>query len=372
VTAFPSERIKHLMHVFPGFSVGGSQSRFVQLVKGAAEQRYRHTVLSLDGRTEMAGHLPNRCGVEVIAPVIPKGSGLGTWARCRRQIRQLQPDVLVTYNWGSMDWCIANLLVPLARHIHIEDGFGPEEKWRQLRRRVWTRRIALSGRNSVVVVPSHTLERLAREDWKIPEANLKYIPNGVDSVRFGGRPQPPREGRPLVLGTVATLRAEKNLGRMIRLFNVLAAQPGVPALELVIVGDGPERARLEEAARRSPFPDKIRFTGASSTPEVELQKFDIFALTSDTEQMPLSVLEAMACALPVISFAVGDVPQMVAPENQAFVRIPLQDDAGFIKGLRQLTSSPSLRASLGEANRSWALKHFDQGLMLKRHLELFG
>jgi hypothetical protein len=63
---------------------------------------------------------------------------------------------------------------------------------------------------------------------------------------------------------------------------------------------------------------------------------------------------------------------MVAPENQAFVRIPLQDDAEFIERLRHLTSSPSLRASLGEANRAWALKNFDQGLMLKRHMELFG
>src|SRR5437764_4374741 len=127
------DRTKHLVHVFPGFSMGGSQSRFVQLVKGAGE-RYRHTVLSLDGRIEMAGHLPNGSAVDVITPPIQKGSGLGTWAHCRRQLRQLKPDLLVTYNWGSMDWCLSNYFAPLARHLHIEDGFGPEENSRQLRR----------------------------------------------------------------------------------------------------------------------------------------------------------------------------------------------------------------------------------------------
>jgi glycosyltransferase involved in cell wall biosynthesis len=319
----------------------------------------------------MARHLPDGSAVKVITFAIQKGSGLGTWAHCRRQLRQLRPDLLVTYNWGSMDWCISNLFVPLARHIHIEDGFGPEEKSRQLRRRVWTRRLALRGANSTVVVPSHSLERLAREDWKIPEANLRYVPNGVDCLRFSCVRALP-EGRPLVIGTVATIRPEKNLGRLVRLFNALAVQPGLPALELVIVGDGPERMALEEEARRSRCVTQIRFTGASSFPERELSKFDIFALTSDTEQMPLSILEAMASGLPVVSFAVGDVTEMVSPQNRAFASIPLDDDAGFVEKLRSLALAPALCTELGKANRCWAGMHFDQALMLKRYIELFG
>ncbi|MBW8707686.1 MAG: glycosyltransferase family 4 protein [Alphaproteobacteria bacterium] len=159
---------------------------------------------------------------------------------------------------------------------------------------------------------------------------------------------------------------------MIRLFDTLAAQLGLPALELVIVGDGPERMALEAEARRSRCAAQIRFTGASSSPELELSKFDIFALTSDTEQMPLSILEAMASGLPVVSFAVGDVADMVSPQNRAFASIALDDDAGFVKNLRSLILSPALRSEFGEANRSWAATHFDQQLMLKRYIELFG
>ena len=351
--------------------MGGSQRRFAQLVDGAPSGRYRHTVLSLNGMTDMAQHFPERCPVTVVT-LDDGNAGLGTLARCRRYLRNLRPNLLVTYNWGSMDWCIANAIAPLAPHLHIEDGFGPEEKQRQLRRRVWTRRLVLGGGDCKVVVPSRSLERLAREEWKIPPHKLQYIPNGVDCRRFYQQPGLSPKGRPLVLGTVATVRAEKNIGRMIRLFDAFAGQPGAAAMELVIVGDGPERIRLEEAARRSPSAHKIRFTGACSAPELELPKFDIFLLTSDTEQMPLSVLEAMACGLPIISFAVGDVPRMVAPENQEFVRIPLQDDAKFIEQLASMAASPSLRARLGQANRAWAVRHFDQELMLKRYMQLFG
>jgi len=356
---------KHLVHVFPGFGMGGSQSRFVQLVK-AIPCRYRHTILSLDGTIEMARHFPAGCAVEVRVPEIDKASGLKSWLRRRVTLRELRPDLLVTYNWGAMDWCISNRLAPLSPHVHIEDGFGPEEKHRQLARRIWTRRMILSGSNSTVVVPSRRLEGLALDVWKLPQRTVRYIPNGIDCARFD-RPKRPDRSR-LVIGTVATLRAEKNLKRLIHLFSLLKGKEA----DLVIVGDGPERKDLEQAADRSPAASRIFFTGASASPEKELERFDIFALTSDTEQMPLSVLEAMACGLPVISFAVGDVPQMVAPENREFATMPLSDDKGYVEKLERLAASPLLRRQLGDANRAWALAHYDQKLMLESYLQLFG
>lgn len=372
VTGAHSVNPRHLLHVFPGFAVGGSQMRFAQLAAGAGG-RYRHTVLSLDGNIEMGAHLPADVVVDIVNPKVPKRSGFGTWMACRRLLLDLRPDLLVTYNWGSMDWCIANSIAPAVRHVHIEDGFGPEERRQQLRRRAWTRRIALSGGSCTVAVPSRSLVQLAREEWNIPARCLKYIPNGVDCTRFNSAPPPTRDtARRLVIGTVAALRPEKNLGRLIRMFNVLIVRTGSAALELVIVGDGPERAQLEEGARLGIGAGKIRFVGATPTPEAELAKFDIFVLTSDTEQMPLSVLEAMACGLPLVSFAVGDVPYMSSPENRALASISLDDDDSFIEKLQLLVSSPSLRATLGAANRSWAVKHFNQELMLNRYVELFG
>ncbi len=318
----------------------------------------------------MARHLPAEVPVRILTPQIPKQSGISGWRRIRALLRELEPDVLLTYNWGAMDWCLANRFGPVARHVHIEDGFGPEERHRQLPRRALTRRFALRG-GCVVVVPSRNLENIALQAWRLPPRGLRYIPNGVDCARFAAVPTARGQTGEVTIGTVATLRREKNLARLIEAFTQVVGQSAVP-LKLVIVGDGPERGALEQAAARSPMASAIRFTGSCSAPELELARFDVFALSSDTEQMPLSVLEAMASGLPVVSFAVGDVPHMVAPENSAFASIAPDDEEAFRRALATLAQSSSLRAELGHANQALAFQKFDLAQMLRDYAALLG
>ncbi len=159
-----------------------------------------------------------------------------------------------------------------------------------------------------------------------------YLPNGIDCGRFSRacpiRSFSPRSGltdEHLVVGTVAALRAEKNLGRLLRLF---AALPPSLSARLVIVGDGPERGALEEIAVHLGIADRVVMTGAMAAPERILGRFDVFALSSDTEQMPNSILEAMAAGLPILATDVGDVKRIVARENVPFV-ISREDEASI-------------------------------------------
>jgi L-malate glycosyltransferase len=174
-----------------------------------------------------------------------------------------------------------------------------------------------------------------------------------------------------VIGTVATLRREKNLVRLIHVFATLAGEKPRDSLKLIIVGDGPERAVLRAAAAATGRTDQIVFTGARSDPEVALAEMDLFALSSDTEQMPFSVLEAMSSELPIASVAVGDVADMVAPENRPYV-VPRDDEKAFLNSLRALVNDPELRTRLGRANRSAAIRQFDRKLMVDRYAEQFG
>ena len=353
---------KHLLHIFPTFAVGGSQIRFAQLVRLHGE-RYRHTVIALDCNVGMTSRLEG-LGVCVLPVRFDKSKTLESWSVFRQVLRDVGPDRLVTYNWGSIDWVLVNRFGPALPHLHIEDGFGPEEAVGQLKRRVWMRRFALSGGETDTVLPSRQLECIARAKWRLPPARLHYIPNGIDCHRFAssGREQAQDE---IVVGTVATLRPEKNITRLMDAFAKLAA--GRKTLRLLIVGDGPERGKLEQFAASSSVGDQIAFAGASTQPEEWLRKMNIFALTSDTEQMPLSVLEAMAAGLPVVSTNVGDVAQMVAPSNAELV-VPA--GAQFERALQLMIDDQERALAIGRDNAIRASEVFDEEVMAARYARI--
>ena len=364
-----------LLHVFPTFAVGGAQMRFAALANHFGPA-WRHTVIAMDGNTACRERLRPDLDLRFPAVEIRKGDTLANVRHFRRVLTGLRPDVLVTYNWGSIEWAMANALVG-RRHVYIEDGFGPEERSRQLPRRVWTRRLAL--RRATVVLPSRTLERIALDVWRLPPGRVRYLPNGIDLARFAAAPsgpapwsQAPWPAAPgavqgPVIGTVAALRPEKNLARLLQAFSLLRQQ--VPA-RLVIVGDGPERAGLEALAGELGVAGWVHFAGHMAEPQAAYRHFDVFALSSDTEQMPLSVLEAMAAGLAVAATDVGDVAAMLAAENRPFVT-PLE--AGALAGaLRPLVEAPDLRHAVGAANRARATQEYAQEKMFRAYADLLG
>lgn len=346
-----------LLHVFPTFAFGGVQVRFSALANHFGP-RYRHHILALDGDTACAARLDPALDVEFPRIEMVKNDTRGNVRRFRAALAAWRPDGLITSNWGSIEWDMARALPafgPRPFHVHVEDGFGPEERDRQLPRRVLTRRLVL--RRCVTVLPSRRLWDIATGVWRLPESRLRYIPNGVDLSRFVGDPPPPPwrpDGRPVV-GTVAALRPEKNLGRLVRAF--AAARARVPA-RLVIVGDGNERAGLVALAGELGLGEDVIFTGHMSDPRAALRNLDIFVLSSDTEQMPMSVLEAMASGLALASTDVGDVRAVLSAPNAPLI-VPRDDDA-LAGAIAELLGNARLREAVGQANRERAASDFTE------------
>ena len=366
-----------VLSVFSTFAVGGPQVRFAAIANRFG-RRYRHRVVSMSGDFACRERLIPGLDVEYPAFDPVKGDVAGMVRRARGLLREVRPDVLVTANWGAIEWAMANQWPPGARpfvrHVHMEDGFGPEERDRQIPRRVWTRRLVL--RRSTVVLPSRLLWRIATERWRLPERVLRYVPNGVDLSRFtpGARDGASASGAGAVagdaegpvVGTVAALRAEKNLPRLLRAFAAAVADaPG----RLVVVGDGPERPGLERLAAELGITGRVRFAGEVTNPAGEYAGFDAFALSSDTEQMPLSVLEAMAAGLPVAATDVGDVRAMLDPANGPYV-VP-KDDTALTDALRALLRDRDAARRVGAANRARAERDFDQDTMFRTYAALF-
>jgi glycosyltransferase involved in cell wall biosynthesis len=356
----------HLLHVFPTFRVGGAQVRFAAIANHFG-QSFRHTLVAMDGHYDCRERLDSGLLVDCLDPIVRKGRTLSNIREFRGVLRATRPDTLVTYNWGSIEWAMANW-PRLARHVHIEDGFGPEEAQRQFRRRVWTRRLVLA--QSTVIVPSLNLQTIATECWKLSSQRVRYIPNGIDCARFSGPPNTELAahwpGSGPVIGTVAALRREKNLARLLRAFHLALARH---ECRLVIVGEGPERPSLQSLAAQLGVASRVTFAGHLPSPEAIYRAFDLFALSSDTEQMPYTIIEAMAAGLAVAATDVGDIRHMVAAENLPFISRP-SDDL-LATALDQLVVDRDARVRLGTANLVKARREFDQDRMFAAYGAVF-
>jgi glycosyltransferase involved in cell wall biosynthesis len=355
-----------LLHVFSSFGIGGIPLRMVRIMNHFGKL-YRHKIIALDGNFDAATELLDEVDADLLQPaggMAPAVLSNALW------LRRLKPDLLMTYNWGAIEWAIAARLLRVTDHVHFEAGFGKEEADGQIRRRVLCRRWALA-RCAKVVVPSLRLVELARHVWKLPAEIVTYLPNGVDVARFT---DPPRDSIPgfvrrpgeLTVGTVTPLRPEKNVGRLLRVFAALGS--AVPK-RLIIAGDGAERSSLERLAVELGIAERVIFTG-QVRPETVLGSFDIFALSSDTEQMPNALLEAMAARRAVAAVDVGDVKPIVCEANRDFI-VPRDDAAAFTAAIERLLRDRALRDALGHSNRQRVIAEYSQERMFAAYSGIF-
>ena len=350
----------HFCHVFSSFDAGGAELRTVTLMN-ALGRRVRHTIIPVNGSHSAADRIAGDVAADLRSAPAGKG-GLLYGAKLGRMLASLRPDLVLTYNWGAIDGVIGSLLYRVAPVVHGEDGFGRDEATALKQRRVLARRAVLRYAYRTIV-PSHVLFEIALTRFRVPRNRLLHIPNGVDQQRFHPRTDPgwrrehnvPEDA--VVCGAVGALRPEKNFGLLIAAWDRVVRQGA--DVWLAIAGDGPCGPELRDAAARTSMPSRVLFAGPLTEPVPFYQSLDIFALSSVTEQMPLSVLEAMACALPVLSTDVGDVRRMLGDAGISGVSLaPSNDVDGYASALSLLAGDRARRKVLGDLNhRGGAWRH---------------
>jgi len=358
-----------ILHCHSTFAAGGKEMRAVRLMNAFGKEA-RHTILSA-----VPGALAARAAIdEGISVSFPENAPSLQGKPGLRRYREIAEymagfDLVLTYNWGSMDVVMTRRIFrgSLPPLIHHEDGFNADEALRLNSARNGFRRIALPTAHALVV-PSRTLESVARDVWKQPAARVKRIGNGIP-VRDYGRPTVAIPGLKkgkgeIIIGTLAGLRPVKNLSRLVR------CAAAIGNARIVIVGEGDDRAAIMAEAARLGIEDRVVMPGQMAKPATYIGQFDIFALSSDSEQFPISLVEAMAAGLPAVCTDVGDVRSIVSDENRQFI-VPVPKERGFYDALKALADDPALRHSVGTANRARAHAEYDETAMIAAYRSLY-
>ena len=359
-----------ILHCHSTFNFGGKEARAVQLMNAFGDNA-AHTILSavpeaLSARDAIdAGIIVD---FPADAPSLVGKPGFGRYWTLAAYMKRF--DLVLSYNWGSMDVVGARRLFPAGCPPlnHHEDGFNLDEAVKLNWKRNAFRRLMLPTAKALVV-PSQRLEAIAIDSWK--RAAVR-IPNGINVAAYAGSPSAnaipglTRHDGDIVIGTLAGLRAVKNIPRLVRAFATLPAHA-----KLVIVGEGPERSASIAEAERLGVASRVIMPGFLPAPHRYIGLFDIFALSSDSEQFPISLVEAMAAGLPIVSTDVGDVRAMVSEPARAFV-LPVGDEAAFAARLGQLVGDKALRKTIGAANQAVATTDYDEDVMVSRYAQLYG
>jgi N-acetyl-alpha-D-glucosaminyl L-malate synthase BshA len=216
--------------------------------------------------------------------------------------------------------------------------------------------------SDAVTVPSRYLRGATQELLGPgPQPELQVIPNFVDTALY----QPgPREARPLRVVHNSNFRPLKRVGDVIRIFAEVRRKR---ECELVLIGDGPDRAEAEKQVRELGLQESVSFLGQKLQVSEVLQSARVFLLPSAAEAFGLAALEAMSCGVPVVASNLGGLPEVVEDGASGFLR-PLGDIEGMAEAVGRLIDDEALHQKMSSRSRAIALEKFQKGPIVDAYL----
>ncbi len=355
-----------IVHVVQGLGIGGQERLVVQLSHELAARGHDPAIVSLSpgGRVRAEAR-----GVPVYdATRSQGGADPSLLARLATLFFKLRADVVHTHNPAPLLHALpAAVVARVPRRVHTKHGANHYG-----RKGLWAARGLVWALDALVAVSAETAA-IARTKERVPRGRLHVVPNGIPLAAFGAAPAVRARvraelGIPLdafVVGSVGRLAPEKDYPLLVRAMAPLLAD----RVRLVLVGDGASRADIARA-----IPDDKRslvtLTGERGDVSALLAGFDLFALSSRTEGLPLAVPEAMATELPVVATAVGGLPSSVP--SDCGVLVPPGDEAALRECFAALIHDPERGRSMGRAARRHALASFSIDRMTDAYERLYG
>jgi sugar transferase (PEP-CTERM/EpsH1 system associated) len=374
-----------ILHLVYRFDTGGLENGVVNLINHMPADRFRHAVVALTEVVPSFAARIRRNDVEFVSLHKPPGHGAKLYPRLARLFRQMRPAIVHTRNLAALECQVPAWWAGVPGRVHGEHGRDVEDLDGSSRRHQWVRR-AYSPFVHRYVALSQDLQGYLVQRVGIAPQRIVQIYNGVDTARFappapgadGSRVRAPIPGCPFtapqhwLAGTVGRMQTVKDQTLLARAFvRALALAPALRAtLRLVLVGDGPLRAKAQAILVEGAAADLAWLPGERSDVPDVMRGLDLFVLPSQAEGISNTILEAMACACPVLATRVGGNAELVQPGFTGEL-VPAGDVEAMAQALVALAGDPARAARLGQAGRARVEERFSLQAMVQAYQGLY-
>lgn len=369
-------RRPHILHLTFGTELGGTETMILRSLDHVDTQSFRFSVAAFMERGPLLERAARRGCTTLLMGMRGERDVVGLVRALPRLYRFMRrEDVALLYTYGYYTGLAGRVVARLAgtRVICGQRTADP----RRPRIRSFLNR-AFSGLVDLYVSNSEAGRRLLIETDRIRAAKVVTVhsgidaewgasasaareptPSGITSSRSGGRPA----GEDAVVGMVAHFRHGKSFDQIVRIGEEI--RHSLPGVTFILVGDGETRGEVERLALRTEHRSAFVFAGALDDIAPLLSKLDLFVLATETEGLPVSIIEAMAMARPVIATSVGGIPEIV-DDGVTGLLVPPGDDGALAAAIRRLLADRELAGRMGEAGRRRIRERFDMKMMVVR------
>ena len=360
-----------VLHVMHRFDTGGLENGVVNLINHMPADAYRHAVLAMTEVTDFRQRV-GRTDVEFIALNKPPGHGVWQYRRLYSLFRKLRPAIVHSRNLSALEVQAPAWAAGVPVRVHGEHGRdvgdldGSNVKLQRVRR-------AYRPFVQHYVALSRDLATYLQTRVRVPAAAITQAYNGVDTTRFSPSPSGPQpiHGCPFdpaqhwLIGTVGRMQTVKDQTLLARAFlQALALAPQLAGrLRLVMVGEGPLRAESMALLQAAGLAHLAWLPGERADVPQVMRGLHAFALPSLAEGISNTILEAMACALPVLATAVGGNADLLQDGVTGHI-LPPADVAAMAQGIVALALEPAAAQAMGHAGRLRVQQHFSMQAMV--------
>lgn len=356
----------NIIHIVNSLECGGLENFAIDL--SLAQQKIGHTVHICC--LEIAGNLAPKAlknNTQVHVLNIKPGLDLKCIWRLIKLFRREQADVIHTHNMKPLlHGSIAGKIAGIKSIIHTKHGQSDENTYPF----IW-------NINHKIIAISEDARACLLKYNKVDIKKTSVIPNGIPVNSFAESSEHtvnevkeelniPRDHK--VIGIVARLAIEKDHSTLLKCFSIIIAQTA--KIELVIVGDGPLINTLKEEADNLGISERTHFLGFRSDISRLISAFDVFALSSISEGMSLTLLEAMAAKKPIVATNVGGNPEVVLDEVSGLI-VEAQNPKEMASSLMRVLQDSDFATNLGKQGFERVNNHFSVEEMTQKYLTAY-